>query len=176
MPRGLRRRSLRSARWPRNTYRRALNTLRNRSTSAAPNHSHGQRGSNCLTSRRAPIYGLHAASFPLEINSKSGLLGKIAMSLKNESCVCLLVLSAIALHAQVPATPGQVPATPAQTSAPKPPPSVVAGIPVNYDEEKVGTYTLADPLKLNDGKSVRDAKTWYSKRRPEIVEIFEKQQ
>ena len=67
---------------------------------------------------------------------------------------------------------------PAQTAPPTPKasPDVIAGIPVNYDEEKVGTYTLPDPLKLNNGKSVRDAATWYSKRRPEIVEMFETQQ
>jgi hypothetical protein len=59
---------------------------------------------------------------------------------------------------------------------PKPSPDVVAGIPVNYDESKTGTYTLPDPLKLNDGKPVRDAKTWYAKRRPEIVTMFETQQ
>lgn len=66
--------------------------------------------------------------------------------------------------------------TDAQTPAPKPPPAVVAGIPVNYDEAKVGTYTLPDPLKLNNGKPVRDSKTWFSKRRPEIVAMFETQQ
>jgi hypothetical protein len=66
----------------------------------------------------------------------------------------------------------------AQTAppTPKPSPDVVAGIPVNYDEAKVGTYSLPDPLRLNDGKPVRDAKAWYSKRRPEIVEMFETQQ
>ena len=53
---------------------------------------------------------------------------------------------------------------------------MVAGIPVNYEESKVGTYTLVDPLRLNDGKMVLDAKTWFSKRRPEIVEMFETQQ
>jgi len=53
---------------------------------------------------------------------------------------------------------------------------VIAGIPVNYDEEKVGTYTLPDALKLDDGKAVRDAKTWTEKRRPEIVKLFETQQ
>src|SRR5580658_2937487 len=68
----------------------------------------------------------------------------------------------------------QAPATAPPT--PKSLPSAVAGIPVNYDEAKVGTYTLPDPLKLNDGKPVRDAKTWYAKRRPEIVEMFETQQ
>jgi hypothetical protein len=63
-----------------------------------------------------------------------------------------------------------------QAPAPKPPPRVVAGIPANYDEAKVGSYTLPEPLKLNNGKPVRDAKTWYGKRRPEIVEMFETQQ
>lgn len=52
----------------------------------------------------------------------------------------------------------------------------VAGIPVNYDESRVGTYILPDPLKLADGKSVRDAKTWFQKRRPEIVRLFEQNQ
>src|SRR5215831_14531408 len=52
----------------------------------------------------------------------------------------------------------------------------VAGIPVNYDESRVGTYTLPDPLKLNNGAPVRDAKTWLQKRRPEIVRSFEENQ
>jgi hypothetical protein len=56
------------------------------------------------------------------------------------------------------------------------PPAEVAGIPVNYDEAKVGTYTLPDPLVLADGKPVRDAKTWTEKRRPEIVRLFEENQ
>jgi len=59
---------------------------------------------------------------------------------------------------------------------PKPSPDVVAGIPVNYDEAKAGSYSLPDALKLNNGKPVRDARTWYAKRRPEIVEMFETQQ
>ena len=55
------------------------------------------------------------------------------------------------------------------------PPSAapVAGIPVNYDESKVGSYTLPDPLVFADGKPVRDAQTWTGKRRPEIVRLFE---
>jgi hypothetical protein len=59
---------------------------------------------------------------------------------------------------------------------PKAPPSEVAGIHVNYDEAKVGTYQLPDPLVLADGKPVRDAKTWTEKRRPEIVRLFEENQ
>ena len=53
---------------------------------------------------------------------------------------------------------------------------VVAGIPVNYDESKVGDYkaTLPDALVFNNGKPVRNARQWMRKRRPEIVKLFEK--
>ena len=56
------------------------------------------------------------------------------------------------------------------------PPTNVAGIPVNYDESRVGTYTLPDPLMLAEGRKVRDANEWYKKRRPEIVRLFEENQ
>ena len=52
-------------------------------------------------------------------------------------------------------------------------PDVVANIPVNYTESKAGSYTLPDPLKLNNGKQVTDAKIWFQKRRPEIVKLIE---
>jgi hypothetical protein len=64
----------------------------------------------------------------------------------------------------------------ASGQATKAPPTSVAGIPVNYDEARVGTYTLPDPLISADGKPVRDARTWYRKRRPEIVRLFEENQ
>ena len=62
--------------------------------------------------------------------------------------LCLLVLSASACLAAAP-RPG-----------------------TNYDEAKVGTYTLPDPLVLNDGTPVRDAATWQKKRRAELLELF----
>ncbi len=62
-----------------------------------------------------------------------------------------------------------------EPTAQKAPPSEVAGIPVNYDEAKVGTYTLPDPLKFPDGKLVRTVKDW-EKRRPQIVRLFEENQ
>ena len=34
-------------------------------------------------------------------------------------------------------------------------PETVAGIPVNYDESKTGTYTLPDPLTMLNGKKVK---------------------
>lgn len=42
----------------------------------------------------------------------------------------------------------------------------------NYDESKVPSYTLPDPLTMQDGTEVTDAKTWREKRRPEILELF----
>ena len=102
------------------------------------------------------------------------------MVTRNVSSACLLGLVALAASGQAP------PATPAPTAPPTPvarpvptgPPAEtpIAGIPVNYHEDKVGTYTLTDPLKLEDGKPVRDAKTWFSLRRPEILKMFETQQ
>lgn len=45
----------------------------------------------------------------------------------------------------------------------------------NYDESKVGTYTLPPLLVLNDGRPVADAKTWYEVRRPEILELYRRE-
>ncbi|HEY1108915.1 MAG TPA: hypothetical protein VGE76_09790, partial [Opitutaceae bacterium] len=45
----------------------------------------------------------------------------------------------------------------------------------NYDEAKVGTYTLPDPLVLNSGRRVTDAATWQKQRRPELLEIFSRE-
>lgn len=56
------------------------------------------------------------------------------------------------------------------------PPDTVAGIPVNYTDAASSAYTLPDPLKLANGKPVRDAKTWQKTRRPEIVKLFEELQ
>src|SRR5262245_61334689 len=41
----------------------------------------------------------------------------------------------------------------------------------NYDESKVGAYTLPNPLTFNDGREVRSAGEWV-KRRSEILELF----
>lgn len=55
-------------------------------------------------------------------------------------------------------------------------PDTVAGIPVNYEEAKVGKYVLPDPLTLANGEKVNDAETWYEKRRPQILELFKEYQ
>jgi len=43
----------------------------------------------------------------------------------------------------------------------------------NYDEAKVPSYTLPDPLLCLDGTRITDAATWTQKRRPEIFKLFE---
>lgn len=45
----------------------------------------------------------------------------------------------------------------------------------NYDESKANPYpSLPDPLITNDGEKVTTAKVWREKRRPEIVDLYEK--
>ena len=54
--------------------------------------------------------------------------------------------------------------------APSPAPPLRAR---NYDEAKVGAYTLPDPLVRENGQPVRDAETWTTQRRPEIIRHYE---
>jgi hypothetical protein len=44
----------------------------------------------------------------------------------------------------------------------------------NYDESKVGDYTLPDPLVLANGHPVLDAKTWFDVRRPELLLTYDR--
>jgi hypothetical protein len=54
--------------------------------------------------------------------------------------------------------------------------SIEAAVPeANYDESKVGTFQLPDPLKTTDGQPVRTSVDWNNKRRPEILELFKKE-
>ncbi len=43
----------------------------------------------------------------------------------------------------------------------------------NYDEDKVPVYTLPDPLVMADGTKVTDAGMWRTRRRAEILRLFE---
>ncbi|HEX4155459.1 MAG TPA: acetylxylan esterase [Acidobacteriaceae bacterium] len=46
----------------------------------------------------------------------------------------------------------------------------------NYNESKANPYPhLPDPLVLNDGKRVKTAKVWWKERRPQIVEMFDRE-
>ena len=45
----------------------------------------------------------------------------------------------------------------------------------NYDEALANPYpNVPDPLTMNDGQKVTNAEMWWTKRRPEIVEMFSK--
>jgi hypothetical protein len=44
----------------------------------------------------------------------------------------------------------------------------------NYEESKVPQYKLPDPLKISMFKKVKNEKTWFEKRRPDILGLFEK--
>lgn len=56
------------------------------------------------------------------------------------------------------------------------PPRVVAGIPANYDEAKVGTYVLPDLFVGANGKRVKSARDWSGRRRAEVLKLLEENQ
>jgi len=46
----------------------------------------------------------------------------------------------------------------------------------NYDESKANPYSsLPDPLILANGKPVKSAKDWWKRRRPELVELYDRE-
>ena len=47
--------------------------------------------------------------------------------------------------------------------------------PIHYDESKVPSYTLPDPLITEAGKVVKNKKQWERVRRPELLALFEKE-
>ena len=80
-----------------------------------------------------------------------------------------LAASAFVIHAQQPA------ATNLGTDANGNPRrrALKTGHVSNYDEANVRPYTLPDPLVSSDTTPVRDASTWTTKRRPEIIRLYE---
>ena len=60
----------------------------------------------------------------------------------------------------------------------RPGPSGTPGQPnsANYDESKAAQYTsVPDPLIMNNGKKVKSEKAWWKKRRPELIELFDRE-
>jgi hypothetical protein len=46
----------------------------------------------------------------------------------------------------------------------------------NYDEAKIPSYTLPDPLAMQDGRKVTNAKMWQEQRRPELLNLFRREE
>lgn len=46
---------------------------------------------------------------------------------------------------------------------------------INYDESKVPSYVLPDPLVSESGKMIRNSCQWEMKRRPELLKLFERE-
>src|SRR5205814_630966 len=46
---------------------------------------------------------------------------------------------------------------------------------VNYDESKVGSFPIPDPLTCEDGSKISTADKWMTKRRPEVLRLFERE-
>jgi hypothetical protein len=44
----------------------------------------------------------------------------------------------------------------------------------NYDEARTGTFTLPDPLTFSNGAPVNDAAAWTKQRRPELIQVYER--
>jgi len=45
----------------------------------------------------------------------------------------------------------------------------------NFDESRVAPYSLPDPLRMNDGERVTTSKAWWQRRRPQIVDDFDRE-
>src|SRR5271165_2085180 len=122
---------------------------------------------------------------------------RISDSMRAQSIALSLALLLAAAVAQSPAPSPQASAQPTDATASGPPLLTAAqdhqrmqdllhitamrpGVkqdgtgpnPVNWDESKANPWPkLPDPLMLNDGKRVTSAAMWWSKRRPELMEI-----
>ncbi|HEY5331232.1 MAG TPA: acetylxylan esterase [Acidobacteriaceae bacterium] len=102
-------------------------------------------------------------------------------------CLGLVLISPPPAWTQTPSTPPPVTFTAEQDhrnmmdqlgiKALRPGPSGNEKAPnhANYDESKANPFpNLPDPLTLNDGRKVATAEMWWDKRRPQIVDMFEK--
>jgi hypothetical protein len=114
------------------------------------------------------------------LDSLKGTRMQLRAVVLTATCAC----AAIVLQGQQPPARGQGPAaqTPGQGRStnlgtdPNGNPIRLAlktGHVSNYDEQKVGRYTLPDPLVSSDGKPVQSAATWMRQRRPEITRLYE---
>jgi hypothetical protein len=88
------------------------------------------------------------------------------------SFALLLAVAAVTLHAQQPPQPQQTNLGSDANGNPLRR-ALATGHVSNYDEAKVKPYTLPDPLVSADGTPVRTARDWTTRRRGEILRMYE---
>lgn len=113
----------------------------------------------------------------------------MVLSLKSRSALIWLVCFAMLLAAAAAQNPAPSPVTftaeqdhqnmmdqlGIKTLRPGPSGNEKAPNHANYDEAKANPFPqIPDPLRLNNGQKVTKPELWWDKRRPEIVEMFEK--
>jgi len=89
--------------------------------------------------------------------------------------VCAWLLALAGPGAQAAESAPSAPARPTKDANGNPLRYAATGHVSNYDEARVGSYTLPDPLVLKNGRPVRDAATWEKVRRPELIELYEQE-
>jgi hypothetical protein len=82
------------------------------------------------------------------------LAGDVFMYAGRTACTASLLTAAIAFGVSSPAVRAQPPG-------------------FNYDESKVPQFVLPDPLVCSDGTQVTTADAWRTRRRPELLRLFE---
>ena len=107
----------------------------------------------------------------MRVESQAGELAGIPSRVnlpRTLALLTLLVAAATSLSAAETAA-----ARPKQDAKGNPLRYAATGHVSNYDEAKVGNYTLPDPLVLQSGKRVADTATWVRERRPEILTSYQ---
>jgi len=97
------------------------------------------------------------------------------MNLPRFGRVALVMLSGVAGEVSAAETASDAAARPNRDANGNPIRYAATGHASNYDEAKVGTLPLPDPLVRSDGRVVRDAATWTKERRPELIELYERE-
>ena len=161
-----------------------------RPASEGKDRAHHGRGPQRPSGEQEGNAGRAAGVSQHDLRSVLGFLGtaEVRVCMRKALCVvaAVVAVSGLTLGGQQPPAQGAT-APPGQATPPPASPTNLGsdanGNPLrralktghvsNYDEAKVASFTLPDPLVLANGKPVRDRQTWIKQRRPEILRMYE---